>query len=85
MPIYKLQKKGKSARRVAVRAESIDIQVPALIICAVLAFVIWLYIVGFDSMSHAPQPTETEAPSTESGEVADRALAAGDLWDVTAG
>ncbi len=51
MPSYKLQKKGKSARRVEVRAERIDIHVPALIICAVIAFLIWLYVVGF---SHIP-------------------------------
>ncbi len=59
MPIYKLQKKYRSSRRVEVRTERIDIHVPALLICALLAFFIWLYIVGLSQLS-----TESEVPGT---------------------
>ncbi len=63
MPTYKLHKNRKP-RRVTVQAERIDIHVPALIVCAVLAFFIWLYIVSF---AHLPDelPGDTNPPATE--------------------
>lgn len=73
MPIYKLQKKHRSSRRVEVRAERIDIHVPALLICGLLAFFIWLYIVGLshlsaevDNPSATPEQTTTEQESAAS-------------------
>ena len=73
MPIYKLQKKHRSSRRVEVRAERIDIHVPALLICGLLAFFIWLYIVGLshlsaevDNPSATPEQTTTEQESADS-------------------
>lgn len=61
---YKLHKKGKSARRVAVRVEEVEIHVLALIICAVLAFFIWLYIVGISQIPKDP-PTVDTTPVTD--------------------
>lgn len=65
MPNYKLQKKGRSARRVEVRADHIEIHVLALILCAVLAFFIWLYIVGTttakDNQNQTPSEPEASA------------------------
>ena len=49
MSVYKLHKKGRSGRRVAVRAERIEWNIPAIVICILLAFAIWLYIVNFSS------------------------------------
>ena len=73
MPNYKLQKKHRSSRRVEVRAERIDIHGPALLICALLAFFIWLYIVGLshlsaevDNPSATPEQTTTEQESAVS-------------------
>lgn len=56
---YKLHKKGKSARRVAVRVEEVEIHVLALIICAALAFFIWLYIVGISQIPKDPPAADT--------------------------
>ena len=47
MAVYKLHKKGRSGRRVAVRAERIEWNVPAILICILMAFAIWLYIASF--------------------------------------
>ncbi len=47
MPSYKLQKKSEHGRRVAVRPDYIEVHVPALIVCVLLALGIWFYIVNF--------------------------------------
>ena len=49
MTVYKLHKKGRSGRRVVVRAERIEWNVPAIIMCVLLAIAIWFYIVGVSS------------------------------------
>ncbi len=66
MPVYKMHKRGRSGRRVSVRAEHFEINIPAIIISILLAFAIWLYIVNFASESQlssepspAPETTET--------------------------
>ena len=43
MAVYKVHKRGRSSRRVAVRAERIEWNVPAIIVCVLLAFAFWLY------------------------------------------
>ena len=47
MAVYKLQKRGRSSRRVAVRAERIEWNIPAIIVCVLLAFAFWLYTASF--------------------------------------
>ena len=47
MAVYKLHKRGRSSRRVAVRAERIEWNVPAIIVCVLLAFAFWLYTASF--------------------------------------
>lgn len=74
MTVYKLHKKGRSGRRVAVMAERIEWNVPAIIMCVLLAIAIWFYIVGVSS-KHAGDKidpaTTTEATAVvTSGEVA---------------
>ncbi len=65
MPTYKLQKKHKSPRRVTVRAERVEISIPALIICAVIAFFIWLYVVGISKIPGNLNPEETNPSGGE--------------------
>lgn len=60
MPNYKLQKKGRSARRVEVRAQHIDIHILPLLICALVAFVIWLYIAATNAEALHEQNGEGE-------------------------
>ena len=62
---YKLHKKGRSSRRVAVRQEEVEIHVLALIICAVLAFFIWLYIVGISQIPKNPIAEDTTPAVTD--------------------
>ncbi len=64
MAVYKLQKNGKSAKGVVLRAESIEIHVPALITCVVVAFVIWLYIVNVNTPTVGILPEGTTPPPT---------------------
>lgn len=61
---YKMHKKGRSSRRVAVRQEEVEINALALIICAVIAFFIWLYIVGISQIPKTPPVADT-APVTD--------------------
>ncbi len=63
MAVYKLQKKSRSGRRVAVQAERIEWNIPAMIVCLLLACVIWLYIV---SSSDRPQEPPTDPSPSES-------------------
>ena len=71
MTVYKLHKKGRSGRRVVVRAERIEWNVPAIIMCILLAVAIWFYIVGVSS-KHAGDKidpaTTTEATAVVSVE-----------------
>lgn len=62
MAVYKLHKKGRSGRRVAVRAERIEWNVPAIIICVLMAFAIWLYIASFSG--RVEEDKTDSAPST---------------------
>ena len=62
---YKLHKKGRSSRRVEVRAVNIEIHALALIICAVLAFFIWLYIVGISQIPNTPPVADTTPAVSE--------------------
>ncbi len=70
MSVYKMQKKGRSGRRVEVRAERFEVNIPAIVICVVLAVAIWLYIVNFSwsSEENLPEqlPAETETVPAES-------------------
>ena len=69
MTVYKLHKRGRSSRRVAVRAERIEWNVPAIVICVLLAFAIWLYIVSFSSRGAGDKiepATTTEATAVVS-------------------
>ncbi len=61
MPVYKLQKKNRSGRRVAVRADRIEWNLPAGIICLLLAFAIWLYVVNFTGSATEEPPAESAA------------------------
>lgn len=61
---YKMHKKGRSSRRVAVRQEEVEVNALALIICVVLAFFIWLYIVGISQIPKNPPAADT-APVTD--------------------
>ena len=61
MAVYKLHKKGRTSRRVAVRAERIEWNVPAIIVCVLMAFAIWLYVVSF---SHRTTEEKPETPSS---------------------
>ncbi len=72
MPIYKLQKKSEKGRRVVVRPDYVEIHVPALIVCVLLALGIWLYVVNFtedvtiaggDTSPTPPAVTEPIGPS----------------------
>ncbi len=74
MPRFKLQKKYKSPRRVEVRPVQTEIHVPALILCALLAFLIWLYVVGFSHLSDPPVTEETPPPAAETAEPTEAAL-----------
>ena len=71
MTVYKLHKKGRSGRRVVVRAERIEWNVPAIIVCFLLAVAIWFYIVGVSS-KHAEDKidpaTTTEATAVVMGD-----------------
>ncbi|MBP3666721.1 MAG: hypothetical protein J6K29_06690 [Clostridia bacterium] len=58
---YKLQKMGKYTRKSEVRRQHLEIRVPALIICFLLACLIWLYVVGLSRI-----PVET--PGTPDGD-----------------
>ncbi len=78
MSVYKLQKKSRSGRRVAVRAERIEWNLPAMIICLLLAFAIWLYVVSFSNHSSeniheetTPAPDVTEPVDGEESVRAD--------------
>ena len=70
---YKLHKKGRSSRRVEVRAMNIEIHALALIICAVLAFFIWLYIVGISQIPKNPTVDTTPAVVDTTAEIPDEA------------
>ncbi len=61
MAAYKLQKRSRSGRRVAVRAERIEWNLPAMVVCFLLACAIWLYIVNF---SDKKQDAESDADGT---------------------
>lgn len=62
---YKLKRRGKSARKVEVRPEHVEIHVAALIVCFLLAFLVWLYFVG---ISHIPtEPTGPTVTESETG------------------
>lgn len=67
---YKLHRMGKYTRKCEVRRQHLEIRVPALIICFVLACVIWLYVVGLSRIpvETPPHPMDTEEtrPDTES-------------------
>ncbi len=56
---YKLHRLGKFTRKCEVRRQHLEIKVPALIICFLIACFVWLYVVG---LSHIPveRPGETE-------------------------
>lgn len=62
MANYKLHKKGKTVGKAVVAPEGIDIHVPALIICALIAFGIWLYIVGISHMVEDYKAPEETTP-----------------------
>ncbi len=71
MAKYILKRIGKHGGKVEVRSQHMEFHVPAFIICAVLAFLIWIYIVGISQISiESPRPPETEASETEAGTVA---------------
>ena len=75
MAVYKLQKKTRTSRRVAVRAERIEWNVPAIIVCVLMAFAIWLYIVSFshkdaEKVPETNTPTATAAVTDEYAETA---------------
>ncbi len=63
MAVYKMQKTGRSARRVEVSPDHVEVHVPALIICVLAAFAIWLYFVNFTE--------DTTLAGAESGVVSD--------------
>ncbi len=65
MAKYTLKRTGKHGGKVEVRSQHIEIHIPALIICAVLAFVIWIYIVGISQIPADLPPPETVSPETE--------------------
>ncbi len=67
MAVYKLKKTGRNLQKVEVRAEKFEIHVPALIICLLLAFVIWLYVVNFRSSATEKLPGES-IPTSEPAE-----------------
>lgn len=64
MAIYKLHKKGRTSRRVAVRAERIEWNVPAIIVCVLMAFAIWLYIVSFSHKDAEKAPETNHSTAT---------------------
>lgn len=62
---YKLKRRGKYSKKVEVSPEHVEIHVAALIVCFLLAFLIWLYFVG---ISHIP--TEPAGPAVTESETA---------------
>ncbi len=57
---YKLQRMGKYTRKSEVRRQHLEIRVPALVICFLLACLIWLYVVGLSRI-----PVETPGDPNE--------------------
>ena len=68
MAVYKLQKRGRSSRRVAVRAERIEWNVPAIIVCVLLAFAFWLYTASFAN-KNAGEKVDPDVTSPEAAMV----------------
>ena len=72
---YKLRV-GEKGGKPAVRRNLIEIRVPLLLICLVLAFGIWLYVVSFSKLLplriHSPDPK----PDEETAEPAESSAAA---------
>ncbi len=69
MAKYSLKRTGKRGK-VEVRSQHIEIHVPALIICLVLAFLIWLYIVGISQIPKDFANAETGSSETTAAESA---------------
>ncbi len=86
MPNYKLHKtpKVKKSGRVSyvteLRSERIEIHVPALLVCLLVAFVIWLYIVNFSDLTSYPPAQETTPPAEAAvTDIADAPMASAEV------
>ena len=64
---YKLHKMGKYTRKCEVRRQHLEVRVLALIICFLLACVIWLYVVGLSRIpvETPPMPGEEETSAVQ--------------------
>lgn len=70
MSHYKLRE-GDSIRKPVVKRDRLEIHVPVLLLCLLLAFLIWLYVVSISKIHEdLPLPSETEAV-TDMGAEAD--------------
>lgn len=65
MARYTLKRISKHGTKVEVRSQHVEFHVPAFIICCVLAFLIWLYIVGISRIPADLAAGETTPPATE--------------------
>ncbi len=76
MAVYKMQKSDRNARRVEVSPDHVEVHVPALIICVLAAFLIWLYFVNFTedtTLAGAESGAVTECAGAETTTAADSA------------
>ena len=73
MANYKMQKHGKKSGKVMVAPEGFEIHVPALIVCALIAFGMWLYIVGIAPMVENHKASEETTAPAEVAEVVTQA------------
>lgn len=80
---YKLRE-GESIRKPVVKRDRVEIHVPVLLLCFVLAAFIWLYIVGISKIK-TDLPTEDTAPVTDARAAAEPASAALDVDFVLGG
>lgn len=63
MSNYKLRE-GDSIRKPVVKRDRVEIRVPVLLLCFVLAALIWLYVVSLSKIK-SDLPTEETAPITD--------------------
>ena len=60
MSHYKLRE-GDSIRKPVVKRDRLEIHVPVLLLCLLLAFLIWLYVVSISKIREdLPLPSDTE-------------------------
>lgn len=68
MSHYKLRE-GDSIRKPVVKRDRLEIHVPVLLICLLLAFLIWLYVVSISKIpEELPLPSETGAVTDTDGD-----------------